>query len=231
MQQPSPIRLASQHVIVPTAAMACRAGPAISLSTVDDTRSNRIQFHIADCGPEIFVVEGGRKIPPLPEMTTPGSQSIDALRMAHVQRPHYAFERVCRFRHHDQVNVIRHQAIGEHLESVQCGVFTQPAEIRLSVDVARENCAAPIPALSNVEWNARPDESGNPRHSGSLPAATPRHTLRNLRVAGETQKRVASPFRPTFPGASPGRPTGWPSPRPASRSACPPRGRHGSRCG
>ena len=72
-------------------------------------------------------------------------------------------------RHHDQVNMIGHQAIGDDLAIGASRRIAQQVAIKLIVAILEKGPLAPIAALGNVIGNAGKDETGKARHARTLP--------------------------------------------------------------
>ena len=74
-------------------------------------------------------------VPPLPQMAAPTLRSIDALGIAHVQRPEDLSQAIVRCGYGDEMNVVGHQAVGDNFHPVLLAILRQPAEVGLAVVV------------------------------------------------------------------------------------------------
>lgn len=144
----------------------------------DHARSNRIQFHITDRGPKVRFVECRREVSSLPEMALPFMGTVQALRVAQVQAPECKMQRVPGRRNQHQMNVIRHQAVGQNVDPVLGGVLAQPGQVDPVISVREKHTAASVAALSYVMGNARENVSCDTRHGRKL---TPRNVYRCMR--------------------------------------------------
>lgn len=99
-------------------------------------------------------------------MPFPATGAVDPLRIAHVQRLEHLLQAIFGFRHRDQVDVVAHQAVGEHLDLVFLGVVLQPAQIGLAIVVCKEHLLAPIAPLGDVVGDAGTDGAGKAGHGG-----------------------------------------------------------------
>jgi hypothetical protein len=69
------------------------------------------------------------------------------LGVAHVQRPEHALQAIVGGRHGNQVDVVAHQAISQHLNLVLVCILLEPRKIREAVIIAKKDRRAPIAAL------------------------------------------------------------------------------------
>ena len=76
--------------------------------------------------------------------------AVHALRMAHVQGPEHALQTIVAVGHRDQVDVIAHQAVGEHLHPMLAAILPQRVQIRIAVLIGEEHRFAPVAALGHV---------------------------------------------------------------------------------
>lgn len=83
-------------------------------------------------------------------MPFPTLQAIDAHRVARVQRAEDLFEAIVGSRNRNDVNVVRHEAIREDLNSVLVTVPTKPIQVCDSVSVSEKHIFATVPALHYV---------------------------------------------------------------------------------
>lgn len=75
--------------------------------------------------------------------------------------------------HNDEVHVIRHQAIGQHIDRVLARVIREPSKIRRTVFVCEKYRATAIASLCDMVWKARTDDARNTRHVWTLAARQP----------------------------------------------------------
>ncbi len=77
---------------------------------------------------------------------------IDALGVAHVQWFQYKVQSIICSRNNYQVNMVGHEAIGEHFNLVFVAVLFEPRQVRSAVLICEKNVFTPITALGNVMW-------------------------------------------------------------------------------
>jgi len=89
------------------------AAPLILFGLSHHASPDRIPFHIAHGGKQMFVIECARKRPSLPQSPacTPGE--VKVLGVAQVQWPEYRAECFGSLRYAYQVDVVGHEAIGQ----------------------------------------------------------------------------------------------------------------------
>jgi len=162
--QRTPPRVSAPNRIVPHAAMRLRARPSVVFGAARDPGAHRVALDVAHRGPEIRLVERRRKVPALPEMAAPVEAAVDMLRVSRVQRPEQALQPVRLSRRGDEVDVVRHQAIGEHVDAGGLGIVLQLGEIAAAIVVAEEHLVLPVAALRDMVRDSRNDGARLSRH-------------------------------------------------------------------
>jgi len=102
-------------------------------------------------------------------MAFPASRAIDTLGVAHVQRLEDTLQPTGAGRDCNQVDVVGHQAVGEHVNVEEVAVLPQPGQIGDTVFVTEEDVLAPIAALRNVVWDAAEDTSSSNPSTQEIP--------------------------------------------------------------
>ena len=68
--------------------------------------------------PQMFIVQRTGKRPSLPQPAADTLSPVEMLRVAKVQRPEHAFQRIRAIRYAYQMNMVGHKAIGQDLQPV-----------------------------------------------------------------------------------------------------------------
>ena len=100
----------------------------------------------------------------------PVLHAIDPLRVLHVKGLQCSMQAIGRTWHDDQMDVIRHQAVGENLDSVPGREGAQQGQVRVPVVVAEEDRATAVAPLGDVMRYAWDDDTRNTRHAYRLDA-------------------------------------------------------------
>jgi len=86
----------------------------------------------------------------LPNMARPLSLPVEALGITHVQRFEGLLQPIVSGGDGDQMDVVRHQAIGQHFNLVLVGVFFEPSQVNPSIIIVKKHRFTPIAALGDV---------------------------------------------------------------------------------
>jgi hypothetical protein len=103
-------------------------------------------------------------------MPTPLPGSVDALRVAHVQWPQRLVQALTGRWHHDEMYMIRHQAIGQHIDRMLARVILEPPQINRAVFAREKYRATAIATLRDMVRKAWTDDARNTRHERTLTA-------------------------------------------------------------
>ena len=95
-----------------TAQVCVGAAPRPIAGLVDEPRPNRVEFDIAQGGRKMLLVHHERRETPLPQIPPPSFAEVDVTRVTLVRFADGAAQPLERFRHGDQMDMVRHQAIG-----------------------------------------------------------------------------------------------------------------------
>jgi hypothetical protein len=104
----------------------------------------------------------------LPQSTACASGEIEVLGVSQVQWPEDGTERIGSLRNAYQVDVVRHEAIGQSLQTVLCGIFQQELNIALPIGLFEKNILSSITPLSDVMGYSRYYSSRNSWHEAIL---------------------------------------------------------------
>ena len=72
---------------------------------------------------------------------------VHSLGVTHVQRLEHALQTIVGGRDGNQMNVVAHQAISQHLNLMLVCIFLEPRKIREAVIIAKKDRLAPIAPL------------------------------------------------------------------------------------
>ena len=64
----------------------------------------------------------------MPQVAFPATRTIDSLGIAHVQRLEHPMQSINGGRNNHQMNMIGHQAIGEHIDTMLVSILPEPFE-------------------------------------------------------------------------------------------------------
>ncbi len=166
----------SHHAVIAAGQMSGRTGLTPSPGHAAQLGTNRVELHVAGRPQQIALVHGERRESSLPRMPAPTLPKIDPSRVAAVRLAQAATQAVLAVRHHDQMHVIGHQAIGPHLHAAAAAPFSQQLQIRTVILLLEEGLLSPIPTLR--------DMVGDPRNHNSRQARQARPPLPSLRPPG-----------------------------------------------
>jgi hypothetical protein len=93
-------------------------------------------------------------------MSAPTLLKVHALRIAHVKRFKHVVQTINGFWHCNQMNMIRHQAVSQHLDIMLVRIFFEPREVGMTIMISKKNAFAPIAALGDMVRKAGKDCSG-----------------------------------------------------------------------
>jgi hypothetical protein len=93
-------------------------------------------------------------------MSGPFALSVEALGKAHVQGLERLLQAIVGGRHGNQMNMVGHQAIGQHLNLMLVGVLFKPCQVNLSILIGEKDTLTSIAALRDVVGKAGKDGSG-----------------------------------------------------------------------
>ncbi len=130
--------------------MGAHAGPCPIRSTLDQTRSYGIQADVRNCRQQMPVVHGDRSKPALKQMTSPAPPRINEIGIAPMRFPDGQSEAILPRRTQNEVNMIRHQTVGPHLNPRFARLFGKQISINVLVAILKEDWLPPIAALSYV---------------------------------------------------------------------------------
>lgn len=123
---------------------------------------------------------------------------VDPLRELSVDRLQQPAKRVCRGWNDDEMNVIRHQAVSDHVNAVRAGLVVQELQVRRRVSGIEENALSVISALRDMVRNAGEHDPGPSRHSCNVQAPRCHRAFKSLRIqqdkAGTGRARCLSPW-------------------------------------
>ena len=94
--------------------------------------------------------------------------AIDVLCVSKMRPPDGFRQRIVSQRRGDDVDVVRHQAVAQHLEAEPLGVFAKQFEVDTAIVVDEENILAVIPSLHDVVRLTGDDNSSDARHAAAL---------------------------------------------------------------
>jgi hypothetical protein len=136
----------------------------------DKTGAHRIQFDVAENGPDSVAGQRARVESRLPEVTAAGTHAtIEALRIVGLGASHGSRQRIMLPGNGEHVYVIRHETPTEDLQSFECGVMVEELQVLSPVFVREENRLAIVPACGDVKCGVRLDEASFACHTALVP--------------------------------------------------------------
>ncbi len=118
-------------------------------------RANRVQLHVARTRQEIILIHRERGEPALPQKPAPPLAEIDTPRIVAVQPALHRRQRILVRRHEDEVDVVRHQTIGEHLDIFRPAARGKAREVSRVVLSVEESLLTEV-AAARVMWCGTP---------------------------------------------------------------------------
>lgn len=94
------------------------AAPRIVFRVFHEPGSHWIEFHMFDCFRHVFIIHGIRGEATLPEMPAPAATEVDPPSVPTMRLAYGLSESIPCARRNDEVGVIRHQTIGQHLHAM-----------------------------------------------------------------------------------------------------------------
>ena len=130
--------------------MGGSARPSILRGDCDHPCPDRIEFDVAQCCPEMRVIQRTGIEPPLPDMAAGRLPGIPVSAVASVGM----LEGLCKClggaRHSNQMDVIGHQAVAEQRHAIEFTVPPQQFQVRGARGVIIENHLLRVTALRNM---------------------------------------------------------------------------------
>ena len=145
--------------------MCRRTGPAPSFGRGDQPCAHRVQFDVADGSDKVVLIERKRVKALLPEMTAPAVAKIDDAGVAAMSVGEGAAEATRIRGHENEVHVVRHQAVGEHLDAGAAAAARDPRQVGEIARRRRKSLQTPVATW--VTWWATPgnDDAGVTGHA------------------------------------------------------------------
>ena len=142
----------------------CCARPGVVFGPRNEPRAHRVQLYVSNRVQEMCCVERAGVISPLPEVSSDGAHPVDALRVLAMHGAQRARHAIRTRWLHDQMHVVRHQAIRKNRDSKAPRVRVEQAQVSLGIALRQEHPLTVISALRDVMRDARKDGSAVSRH-------------------------------------------------------------------
>jgi hypothetical protein len=152
------------QAVVAAEKMRARAAPRIVFGPRDEAGANRVEFHIPCCGERVPVVHHVRSEASLPEITAPPFAPVDLRRIAPVSFTDGPAEAIGRSRNHDEVDVVRHEAVGPDLDLAAVAPFCSESDVEAVIVRAEERPLSTVTALRDVVRQGGDDYAGQASH-------------------------------------------------------------------
>ena len=156
-----------QDRIVAAPDMRPRARPGIILRNRHHAAPHRVHLHVAHRRVQVPLVQDARKEAPLPQVARRVALAVEILGVEHVDGVEEPGQRLLPAGNGDQVDVIRHQAVGPDVEAVPGAEVGE--QLQVSVVIARigEDGLPVISPLRDVVGITNRNGSGYSRHRRS----------------------------------------------------------------
>src|SRR5712691_10655810 len=196
--------------------MSERAAPRIIFGAGDEASANRVELDIPCSGERVPVVHDVRSEASLPEVTAPALAPVDLRRVAPVCFTDGPAQAIARSRNRDDVDVVRHEAVGPDLDPVAAAPLRREGHVEEVIVRVEERPLSTVTALRDVVWQGGDDSAGHASRATVLP------TIPKLRLGRVTYGAAESGIRPSWHGIAYGVPR---SPDPGTRDFDPANGR------
>jgi hypothetical protein len=130
----------------------------------DDSGADRILVNVAERRLQMGLVQGERRESLLPEVPGPASPRIHQLGVVRVNGPKKSRQRVGPIGNEDQVNVVRHEAVGENRNTGRTDSLAQERLVEPVVSFPEEDHHAASAALGDVMGDARDHDASDSHH-------------------------------------------------------------------
>jgi hypothetical protein len=152
------------QLIVTTVQVRTRARPSPLLCNRTKPRPNRIVLDVAHRREKVALVHDKRVEAFLPKMPTPTFAKIDPTRKASVSFANRTAQSVFSAWHHDQMNVVRHQAVCPYFAFTVLAVGSHQSAVLRVVLVAEERFLPTVSALCYMMGVSGRDDPRKPCH-------------------------------------------------------------------
>jgi len=188
-----------QYRIPMPSAVGASAGPRMVFRPFHHPGTNRVALDVPDRGPAMAFVKYGCEVPALPQVALPVPLPIHPLCIARMHAPKRNREGGPVGGYHNQMHMIRHQAVSQDGDFRLVHALAQQGQIGLTVGVREKHLPAAISSLSNVMREVGTYEPGDSRHRRSVATPGARHRAGFSRVRAEVPSKGCVPFsRPFF---------------------------------
>ena len=151
--------------IIRVCQMRAHTRPWPFLRRRDKAGAHRIQADIPHGAVEVIVVENDRGKAALEEMSRPAAARVDEVGITAVRLTHGQTECICLSGNENQVNMVRHQAVGPYLHFVPGRLRGKKIEIDGLIAFLKEDRLSSVTALGDMMRPTRNNDSGKPSHA------------------------------------------------------------------
>ena len=109
--------------------MTLRARPRVIPRGGDQAGAYGVQFHIPHRRIQVTFIQGAGIIPPLPEMPDRLGFTVEILRVQHMDRSEDRRQRVIGMGNANDVDMVRHEAVGPDIKLVPPGVLAEQFQV------------------------------------------------------------------------------------------------------
>ena len=104
----------------------------------------------------------------VPSLSAASVQAVQVLCIEEVRPAYRPRQRFLPLRHCDQMDVIAHQAVAQHIQPKALRLTCQQLKVEPKIIVHEEHLLAVVPALGDKTWNAGHDNARDSWHGASV---------------------------------------------------------------
>jgi hypothetical protein len=181
------------HTVVSTGYVGGRTGPTPPPRRPTQPGPHGIALHVPGRPQQITLIHRERREAALPQVSPPAFAKVDASRIASVGLAQRPTQPIGPTRHHNQMHVVRHQAIRPDRHAAAPAPFAQQRQIRRVVGLDEERLLPPIAPLRHVMRNPGNHNSRQSCHTRNLTNAP--FTVNTLHGNAYTETMKQASFR------------------------------------
>ncbi len=157
----------NQAVIAPLD-MGRRAAPAIVLRAIHQPGPDRIHLDVPGGRQEVRLIKNAGGETALSQVAPPALAKVHATRVPPMGLADRPAQAVGRFRHHDQMHVVGHQAVRPHGHAAGIAPLGHQVDVGVVIVLRKERPLPAVAALRQVMRQTRGDDTSDSRHGLTL---------------------------------------------------------------
>jgi hypothetical protein len=148
--------------------MGPRARPTPFLSAPDQACAHRVQLDIPHCRHQVPFVHNIGSKSPLPQVACPPLTLVERRSVALVRPGKHSPQAIRSFRRNNEVDVIRHEAVGPNLSLRLSRRLRDQSQIPAVLPIIEEDALAPIAPLGHMMRRSGDHEPCEPCHDADI---------------------------------------------------------------